>query len=235
MVGDISSECWATICRNRGRHDPGIRTRTVECVVTVQGVTWNGLGWHGRPLEAIMRHPRFRDGMKVKVRLDEYDLSKAWVINPFTLKDEPLTPRLPDYMAGLSEHAHDLILKSAPKKKVGTLGERELTRNRARLFAQEKARAERALRTRGGSVGSGWAKLNGVGQEAPHGNDLGGVLPAPGGDPLADAALFPPPGQDAAAQDGPPAAEPPPEQQQVPRRRGRPQAPPAPQRFRNRD
>lgn len=27
MPGDFSSEWWATICRNRGRHDPGIRNQ----------------------------------------------------------------------------------------------------------------------------------------------------------------------------------------------------------------
>lgn len=205
-------------------------TRMVECPVTVQGVTWNGLNWYGRPLEAIMRNPRFREEMTVKVRLNEYDLSEAWVKNPFTLKDERLKPRLPEYMAGLTPHAHDLILKSAPKKRRGTLAERELNHNRARLFEQEKARAQRALGMRNGAVGSGWAKLNGVGQEAPHGDELGSVLPAPGGDPLAEADPFQEPGLNV-----PPAATPLPEEEQVPRRRRRAQAMPAPQRFRNRD
>ena len=136
-------------------------------------------------------------------------------------------------MAGLSEHAHDLILKSAPKKKVGTLGERELTRNRARLFAQEKARAERALRTRGGSVGSGWAKLDGVGQEAPHGSELGSVSRARRR-PARRRGARPAAREDAAAQI-PPAAEQRAEQQRGPPAPGTPQVPPAPLRFRNRD
>jgi putative transposase len=161
-------------------------TRVVKCPVSVRGVTYGGLTWTdgpAGPLNRIMRHPAYRDGMEVEVRVDEYDVSKAWVINPFSLKDEELKPLLPEYMRGLSFFAHDRILKNTPKPKLGTLDQRRLVASKKRLRDEETALFEKAARaTRAGKgngqVGAQVAKFAGIGQQAPAGDSLGGVLPA---------------------------------------------------------
>ena len=146
-------------------------THVVKCLVSVQGVTYGSLTWTdgpSGPLNRIMRHPAYREGMEVEVRFDEYDVSKAWVINPFTLRDEELKPLLPDYMRGLSLHAHDRILKEVPKRKLGTLDQRALSASKARMRDQEARLFTRAEAT-GGSVGTALAKFAGIGQRAPAG------------------------------------------------------------------
>ena len=160
-------------------------THVVKCPISVRGVTYGGLTWTdgpAGPLNRIMRHPAYREDMEVEVRFDEYDVSKAWVVNPFTLRDEELKPLLPDYMRGLSLHAHDRILKDIPKRKLGTLDQRALSAAKARMRDQEARLFSRAEAT-GGTVGSAVAKFAGIGQQAPAGDSLGGVLPEVGVQP----------------------------------------------------
>ena len=163
-------------------------THVVKCSISVRGVTYGGLTWTdgpAGPLNRIMRHPAYREDMEVEVRFDDYDVSKAWVVNPFTLRDEELKPLLPDYMRGLSLHAHDRILKGIPKPKFGTLDQRALSAAKARMRDQEARLFSRAEAT-GGAVGSAVAKFAGIGQLAPAGDSLGGVLPEIGAGPPAE-------------------------------------------------
>ena len=175
-------------------------THVVKCLVSVRGVTCQGLTWvdgPAGPLNRIMRHPAYRDGMEVEVRFDEYDVSKAWVINPFTLRDEELKPLLPEYMRGLSLFAHDRILKNTPKPKLGLLDQRQLMASKQRLRDQETALFEKAVQAAragkgNGQVGGQVAKFAGIGQQAPAGDSLGDVLPEPRDDISVGAAAVPP-------------------------------------------
>lgn len=151
-------------------------TRVERCPVSTRGVTHNGLTWGGEPLTNIMRNPAFRDGMKVEVRIDEHDVSRAWVINPFRLRDEQLKSALPKYTRGLSMHAHDCILRKVPKHDAGTLGERSLLEGKQSLRDQEHALMTGAARRKGGKFSSAAAKFAGIGQRAPAGDDLGDVF-----------------------------------------------------------
>ncbi|WP_158747673.1 DDE-type integrase/transposase/recombinase [Acidisphaera sp. L21] len=161
-------------------------TRVEKCKLDVRGVTFGGLTWTegpGAPLNHIMRHPSFREGMEVEVRINEYDVSQAWVINPFSRKDEELKPLLADYMRGLSVFAHDRILKNTKKPELGALDQRALMAAKQRMRDQEVALFEAAAKavragTGNGKVGSQVAKFAGIGQQAPAGDSLGDVLPA---------------------------------------------------------
>ena len=152
-------------------------TRVEKVPVRKTGVTWNGLTWHGEPLENIMRHPGFRPDMEVEVRIDEYDVADAWVIHPFTRKDEKLKPTLADYMQGLSVHAHDRILKQPSKAGNGTLDQRALMQAKDKLRREKERQFADAAARKRGKVSPAVAKYAGIGQQAPYGDDLGGVLP----------------------------------------------------------
>ncbi len=164
-------------------------TRVETCPVSTRGVTHNGLTWVGEPLKAIMRNPAFRNGLKVEVRIDEHDVSKAWVINPVSLRDEPLEPTLPRYMRGLSMHAHNCVVRNVSKPRLGTLGERSLLKSKQRLRDQEQALMTGAGRRKGGKVSSAAAKFAGIGQRAPAGDDLGDVFAEGFGDDVPDLLL----------------------------------------------
>lgn len=156
-------------------------THVVECQLDVKGVTYDGLTWTdgaAGALRNIMQSPSYREKMQVEVRFDEYDVSKAWVIDPFTRRDEPLKPVLPRYMDGLSYHAHGVIRKNTGKPKLGTLDEQSLVDAKRKMRRQEASAYERADRT-GKPVGNAIAKFGGKGQKAPFGDDLGDALPDP--------------------------------------------------------
>jgi hypothetical protein len=116
--------------------------------------------------------------MTVRVRFDEYDVSKAWVINPFTLRDEPLVPRLKKYMTGLSLHAHGCIVRNVEKPKVGGIHQRDLLATQRKLGDEVNTLVDRAKRLKKGQVSSAVAKYMGIGQKAPSGNDLAGLRAA---------------------------------------------------------
>jgi hypothetical protein len=153
--------------------------RVEGCTLTRLGVTWQGLTWVGKALEAILSHPSARDGMQVDIRFDEYDVSQAWVTDPVTRRFEKLEPKMKTYMTGLSLHAHDRIQKNNPKLKEGTYDERALMQTRKKMRGQEAAVFARAARTKNGVVPTQVAKYAGIGQQAPHDDDLGSVLPDP--------------------------------------------------------
>ncbi len=192
-IGDVPLRRWQesadrTLPRALRRKDDlaVLLTRVERCPVSTRGVTYNGLTWVGEPLKAIMRNPAFRDGMKVEVRIDEHDVSKAWVINPYSLRDEPLESVLPNYTRGLSMHAHDRIVTSMPKAVAGTLGERSLLKGKQALREQANALMTGAARRKGGKFSSAAAKFAGIGQSAPAGDDLGDVLAAGFDDEIPD-------------------------------------------------
>jgi hypothetical protein len=153
-------------------------THVVECQVSTTGVTHEGLTWLGGPLEKIMTHPSYRPGMTVRVRFDEYDVSQAWVINPITLRDERLTPRLKKYMTGLSLHAHKCTLRNLAKPKDGRIDERALRAAKRKLDDQVEELMAGAKQMKNGQLSSGVAKFIGIGQKAPSGDDLAGIRAA---------------------------------------------------------
>jgi hypothetical protein len=110
--------------------------------------------------------------MKVKVRFDEYDVSQAWVINPFSLRDEPLTPCLKKYMAGLSLYAHGCITRNVIRPKRGQVDERALLSTRQTLDGQAKELVERARKYKGDSLSNPVAKYLGYGQKVPFAQDV---------------------------------------------------------------
>lgn len=218
-IDDIPLNRWlksadATTPRALRRKDDlnVLLTHVVKCVVTREGVTHKGLTWIGKPLEGIMRHPGFRKGMEVEVRFDEYDVSQAWVIDPFTRRDEPLAAKLKSYMEGLSFHAHDRILKNIARRRQGKVRESTLVATKAKLREQEGELMRRAAGQRSGSVSSAVTKFAGIGQKAPSGDDLASVMAA-GEDPFAAG-----PGEVAADQDHDEAPVPPPKPAGAPQR-----------------
>ena len=164
-------------------------TRVEQCEPTVNGVTWNGLTWTGTAIQRIITNPAWRKGDKVSVRIDDWDLAKAWVIDPFTARDMPLDPVMKGYMAGLTLHQHDLIVKSEGKR--GRITERHLVAAKQRMREVELGFMDDKRRVKPGDLAAVARHRDGRG---PSGDDLGNVLPHPAaadGVPPPDAAREP--------------------------------------------
>ena len=181
-IDDIPLRRWresasVTIPRSVPKREDlnALLNRVEMCIVSAAGVTWNGLTWVGPALTRIMTHPSFREGMQVGVRIDEYDVSQAWVVDPFTRRDEALVPKLKSYMTGLSLHAHGIVQKNIGKASLGEVYERRLIATKKKLRDQERAHFERSART-GKPLSGAVTKFAGIGAQAPSGDDPGDVL-----------------------------------------------------------
>ncbi|MDJ0388277.1 hypothetical protein QMO56_09140 [Roseomonas sp. E05] len=95
----------------RSEHDLTVLlTHRHMCLPRRGTVTTQGLTWKGEAIRQIVAHPSYREGEKVQVLFDEYDVARAWVTNPFTgtvSKVEPASR----FMVGLTLHQHDRTLK----------------------------------------------------------------------------------------------------------------------------
>ena len=102
--------------------------RVEYLVPSVKGVECEGLYWNGDVIKEICSHPGWNTrkrrtksafatedeqwqndplGGKVKVKIDETDLSRAWVIHPVSRQAIALDPMQPTYMKGLSLYQQD--------------------------------------------------------------------------------------------------------------------------------
>ena len=86
-----------------------------------------------------MAHPGYRKGGLVKVRIDESDVSRAWVTDPFTRIQEPLEPVDADYMTGLTLYQHRMALLWSDENMDGARDAASLMEARARLDEEVEA------------------------------------------------------------------------------------------------
>lgn len=88
-----------------------------------RGVQWKHLRWNGEALRRIRAAPSFRKGERVKVRIDESDVGRAWVTDPVTRGQEQLEPVLKDYMPGLTLYQHRMAVLYADEHMEGARDE----------------------------------------------------------------------------------------------------------------
>ncbi len=167
-------------------------TRIERCTITKMGVRWNHLRWSGEILKTIWTRPGFAG--KVKVRIDEKDVSRAWVIDPATRMPVELKPMAPDYMAGLSLFQHRLVLCAADEQFEGARDDETLITAKKMLDDQVKALFHPDAPDAGKALGA-VARYDGVGTRA-----LGAAAPEP-----------PPPAVQPASPEQHPATHPQPE------------------------
>lgn len=156
----------------RPRKELDILLNRVElCSITTMGVRWKHLRWSGDILKTIKTRPGF-DG-KVKVRIDEQDLSRAWVVDPTTRMPVLLDPAMPEYMSGLSVRQHHLVLCATDERFEGARDDATLLAARqmlddqvAELMAPGAREARRAM--------AAVARYDGIGTRA-----LGAAPPEP--------------------------------------------------------
>ncbi|MBS5905025.1 hypothetical protein [Roseomonas mucosa] len=139
-------------------------------------VTLDGLTWKGDPIKAITAHPSYRDGQEVEVLYDEYDLSQAWVINPFTGTIKKLK-HAHDFMVGRTLTQHDRTLKRDGDRK------RAIDTEELRLRKAEMLDEADEIRLNSSSLSaqakSQISRFRGKAQRQPFGDDTGDVQPKP--------------------------------------------------------
>ena len=146
-------------------------TRVERCTITKMGVRWNHLRWSGDILKTIWTRPGFEG--KVKVRIDEKDVSRAWVIDPATRMPVALDPMIPDYMPGLSLFQHRLVLCAADEQFEGARDDETLKTAKKMLDDQVRALFHPEAPDAGKALGA-VARYDGVGALA-----LGTAQPEP--------------------------------------------------------
>lgn len=146
-------------------------TRVEFCAVTRFGVRWNHLRWKSDELSVIKARPGFEG--KVKVRIDEMDLGKAWAIDPATRQPIALEPAMPDYMNGLSLFQHRLVLCAADERFEGARDDETLIAARQMLDDEATALLDPGAREARKALGA-VARYDGVGTRA-----LGTAQPEP--------------------------------------------------------
>ncbi len=104
-----------------------------------RGVQWSNLRWNGDVLRRIRTDPSFRKGQLVKVRIDDGDVSRAWVTDPVTRMQEPLQPVLSDYMPGLTLYQHRMAMLWSDERMEGARDEPSLMAARQALDAEAEA------------------------------------------------------------------------------------------------
>ncbi|WP_431271774.1 hypothetical protein [Dankookia sp. P2] len=112
-------------------------TRVEYCKISNTGVTWGHLRWNGDVLKRIRTRPGFKEGTPVKVRIDDQDVSRAWVTDPATGTPEPLAPVDPEYMRGLTLYQHRMVLLLAEERFEGARDDQ--TRRECRRMLDEQA------------------------------------------------------------------------------------------------
>ena len=139
-----------------------------------KGVRWCHLRWKGTAIRNILSHPSYRKGDKVKVRIDDNDVSRAWVIDPVTRVPHLLEP-VRESMKGLSLYRHRMALLLADEQFDGARDEETLEDAYAALADE----ADELLRGNTGKKAKAIlavGKHQGVGAKAPAGADHGSVL-----------------------------------------------------------
>lgn len=104
-----------------------------------RGVQWSNLRWNGDVLRRIRADPAFRKGQRVMVRIDDSDVSRAWVTDPVTRMQEPLQPVFADYMPGLTLYQHRMAMLWSDEQMEGARDEPSLIAARQTLDAQAEA------------------------------------------------------------------------------------------------
>ena len=164
--------------------------RAERCAATVRGVRVGGLAWQGSAIEDIRRAPSFRRGDRVLVRIDDSDVSKAYVTHPTTGELIGLRPLLPEYMRGLSMFNHELVKRNVGATRNRAHSEKELLEAKAHL--REEALLMLSAKTTGSKTRARIARSLGVGALAPVEDGLGSLAPQPQ-DRRADEAVPAPP------------------------------------------
>ena len=111
----------------------------VEYLSPMRGIRCNNLRWNGKALRDITTHPSFKKGQLVQVRIDDDDVSRAWVIDPFTRLPELLEPVFKNYMPGLTLYQHRMALLWSDERMDGARDEDSLVEARAILREEEDA------------------------------------------------------------------------------------------------
>ncbi|MBI5162840.1 MAG: transposase family protein [Magnetospirillum sp.] len=186
-IDDIPLRRWQEAESSRGARIPPreedmkiLLNRVEQLVPSKKGVQWSHLRWVGETLTEIMSHKDYQKGRKVEVKIDETDLSKAWVVNPFTGKSAPLKPVMKKYMTGLTLFQHRLCEQIKKERNLAYYDEASHLAAKAALFEEEQ-RLQRAKGTRK-TARAGMARFNGIGKCAPAGNDLGDLAAPASGD-----------------------------------------------------
>ena len=176
-LGDTPLNVWQHHAENY-LHRPPPRKDDLDTILarrlflkpTRKGVAWNHLRWFGDSIERIMRNPDFKKGDSVIVRIDDNDVSRAWVTDPHTLTRHFLQPIDPEYMIGLTLYQHRMcVLMDNERRK---LVEQD---NEPRLLEAKIALMDQARELlNGGANGrtiAPVARFMGIGSIAPQGDD----------------------------------------------------------------
>lgn len=158
-IKDVPIKKWQESAARRLPRPPCSRkeldillTRIEPCTITKMGVRWNHLRWSGDILKTIWTRPGFAG--KVKVRIDEQDVSRAWVIDPATRTPVELEPMAPDYMAGLSLFQHRLALCAADEQFEGARDDETLITAKKMLDDQARELLHPDARDAGKALGT---------------------------------------------------------------------------------
>lgn len=151
--------------------------RREMCLPRRGTVTFDGLTWKGDPIKAITAHPSYREGQRVEVLYDEYDLSQAWVINPFTGTIKKLK-HAHDFMVGRTETQHDRTLKR-DRDREQAIDTEELRLRKAEML-EEADEILAGSPNLSAQARSQISRFRGKAQRQPFGDDTGDVQPKPG-------------------------------------------------------
>ncbi len=183
-LGDTPLKVWNQSAAQRlprplrKKEDLDVLLQRVELLTpSNQGVRWKHLRWNGQPIRDIMGHPGFRRGNRVKIRIDENDLARAWVIDPVTGVPHLLDP-VRESMRGLTLYRHRMALLWADENLDGARDDESLLAAQDAMLAEEEALLEANVGSRTRSQAA-LARHRGVGASAPAGSDTGSVE-APG-------------------------------------------------------
>ena len=150
--------------------------RAVRCTPTKEGVQYSGLRWNGDIIQAIRSQPG--PTPSVLVRMDDGDVSRAFVTDPVTGNNTALEPVLRKYMPGLTLHQHELVLRMVAKKRKGAQSERDLLEAKARL--RKEALESHTMKSVSSKTRARIARALNIGAVAPVDDDLGSLDPRQG-------------------------------------------------------